>query len=465
MAISKRRGFVFALLLLALVIAGGVGYYAWSKLQAERELEELAAALDRDDPGWRLEDLERQRTALPAEENSGPLILKLKSEIPRNWWNEVAEENWRDLSPGAPLPAEQAVLLQARMEPIKPLLGKLRSLKDRPRGHFPIAWSKDCISTVMPHMDAIRPIADVALADVYWQVYQGDLDGALVSCRAMVSIARSVEAEPLLISQLVHTACLGQALHGTQHTLAAGDVSAERLTELQNALAETGRHDQFVLAMRGERAGMHQLYTNLENGSVSLPQLMAVIGMRAGTTVTPVDHIENVYLGASIQRSHVWIVKHLTTGIEAARLPAGEQQVQLKALEAQIFTAPAMAKLLTPAWMRCHEAFQRSQAQLRCAQVGLAIERYRVKQGKWPADLAVLVPDYLKELPEDPCTSTALKYRRTGDGVVVYSVGPDCTRQGDYQDQPHDSRIMGPAHLGAFFEFRLWDTEKRGLAK
>ncbi len=277
---SKRRICAVVVLLPLLVLLGGVGYYALQQALAEHELQEVVVALDRDEPGWRLTDIEQQRTTLPAEQNSAPLILKLKGQVPKGWWKEVAEEKWRDLPAGVPLPADQAALLKAKIDPIEPLLPELRRLSDRPRGHFAIAWSKDAISTTLPHMDTLRPLADVLLADVYWQAHHGSLDQALVSCRAILTLARSVEDEPLLISQLVHMVCLNRAVHGTHHVLACGEPTTPALAALQAALAKSDQQDPFVTAMRGERAGMHELFTNLQNGSVSLGQVLSLMGLR-----------------------------------------------------------------------------------------------------------------------------------------------------------------------------------------
>jgi hypothetical protein len=47
-----------------------------------------------------------------------------------------------------------------------------------------------------------------------------------------------------------------------------------------------------------------------------------------------------------------------------------------------------------------------------------------------PERLSELVPDFLSEVPEDPYTGQALKYKVDEDGYAVYSVGPDLTDDG-----------------------------------
>ncbi len=99
---------------------------------------------------------------------------------------------------------------------------------------------------------------------------------------------------------------------------------------------------------------------------------------------------------------------------------------------------------------------------MRCAIVGLAAERHRLKHGEWPADLAALVPDFLASAPLDPYTDAPLKYKKTGNGIVVFSVSPDGNYRGDYYDHPEPPAVIPPASPGQYYEFRLWDPIHRG---
>jgi hypothetical protein len=460
---GKRKIIAIAGLALVSIIALLAGAYTYRIHLAQRELEQTLAALDRDEPGWRLKNLEEKRRTVPEDQNSGPIILKLRAQMPPNWWKDDPKETWHELGPGEELPPSQASLLGEKIVKVEKLLPELRLLADRPRGHFPIHWTADAISTVLPHMDAIRPMATVLQADAYWQVHQGDLNGALTSCRAIVSVGRSVEGEPTLIAQLVHAVCLNLAVKSAQHTLTAGEPPEPALAALQDALAEADRHDPFVLAMRGERAGMNELFTNVENGTVSLPALLAIIGARGGTGFGLVDQAVDFTMASSARASHVWMMKHLTAGIETAQRPGKDQAAQLQAIEGEARSAPQMARLLTPAWARAHESIRRGQARLRCGIVGVALERYRLKHGRWPADLAALVPELLKEVPADPCANEPLQYRKTANGVVVFSVGPVGALKGDHYNLPlPDPAIAASSNTQEeLFEFRLWNPADR----
>jgi len=61
----------------------------------------------------------------------------------------------------------------------------------------------------------------------------------------------------------------------------------------------------------------------------------------------------------------------------------------------------------------------------------LAILRYKKQTGEYPEQLDVLVKEgYLKKIPKDPYSSGSLVFKRTEEGFLLYSVGPDLTDDG-----------------------------------
>jgi hypothetical protein len=77
-------------------------------------------------------------------------------------------------------------------------------------------------------------------------------------------------------------------------------------------------------------------------------------------------------------------------------------------------------------------------AHLRVTQAGLAIERYRLAEGRLPESLKDLIPTYMQAVPLDPYDGRSLKYRKLvpsvveglKTGYVVYSIGYDMTDEG-----------------------------------
>jgi hypothetical protein len=61
----------------------------------------------------------------------------------------------------------------------------------------------------------------------------------------------------------------------------------------------------------------------------------------------------------------------------------------------------------------------------------LALRAHHLEHGHYPSTLAELAPSYLKKIPDDPfALKGPLRYKRTGDKYVLYSLGPDCKDDG-----------------------------------
>jgi hypothetical protein len=61
----------------------------------------------------------------------------------------------------------------------------------------------------------------------------------------------------------------------------------------------------------------------------------------------------------------------------------------------------------------------------------LALERYRIKNSRYPKTLDELSPDFLKTAALDFADGKPLRYRLTNDGhFVLYSIGLDCADDG-----------------------------------
>jgi hypothetical protein len=56
----------------------------------------------------------------------------------------------------------------------------------------------------------------------------------------------------------------------------------------------------------------------------------------------------------------------------------------------------------------------------------IALRRYQLAHGQYPAELSALVPEYLAAVPRDPADGKTLRYRLKPDGTfLLYSVGED----------------------------------------
>lgn len=80
--------------------------------------------------------------------------------------------------------------------------------------------------------------------------------------------------------------------------------------------------------------------------------------------------------------------------------------------------------------VRSAESMHRHAIMLRVLLAQTAVEAYRLHRGRYPDQLDELVPDFLAAVPDDGYLPGPLRYRRTADSYVCWSVGPDLTDDG-----------------------------------
>jgi hypothetical protein len=136
-------------------------------------------------------------------------------------------------------------------------------------------------------------------------------------------------------------------------------------------------------------------------------------------------------------------------------LPEPDRAARWNELEQEARRAPGVAKMLVPSIHKVFDAHRRGDAQARSLIAGLAAERFRLDNERWPKSLTELTPKHLAKIPDDPYTGKPLQMRATDDGIVIYSVGPDGKQRGEFQEETAAKRSA------IRYEFRLWNVGQR----
>jgi len=114
--------------------------------------------------------------------------------------------------------------------------------------------------------------------------------------------------------------------------------------------------------------------------------------------------------------------------LRALDLQSTQRRAQLDAVEDSLEQLPRYRSLAARAFLpslgRLIGHRDRTVAVLDLSRLALLLRAHRARYGRYPECLADL--DHPGgQLPADPYTQAAYRYRREGDGFVVYSVGPD----------------------------------------
>jgi hypothetical protein len=414
--------------------------------------------LDREDPGWRLDELEARRKVIPPEQNSARVINAAAALGMLNWPPDEERQladAVRNLSPEVQLPEPALAILRQNLRKSEPTLAEARKLADLPYGRFLITYAADGFSTSFAHLLPAREVAGFLKHDAMLRSAEGDIDGALASGRGILNAGRSMYDEPSLIVQLSRTACTMIAVQSIERSLAQGEPSDIALKDLRSLLEEEEAFPVLLVAARGERAIAERFLQGVRSGQV--PSVTAVFGTKPGRFQIGNFDLEDLayrFYFKSSSGQHAALLNRLNELVEITRLPIEEQPPRLAQFDISQGSQSMLVRSLTYSTSKVGDAVVRSKAGLRCALVAIALERYRRVHGRWPESLTALVPEYLPRVPIDPYDGAPLRFRRLTDRVVVYSVSLD--RQDNGGNITDNPTIPG-ADLG----FRLWDVNRR----
>src|SRR2546428_779876 len=113
-----RRRVFWVLVTLLVLAAPPLGYFFYDRWQADRDLQEAIVALDRIDPGWRLEDIEAKRRQVPDEKNSAKIIVAAHAALPAKWGDLDFEDELAKVPPPVLLSAAQQEKLRQILQPL-----------------------------------------------------------------------------------------------------------------------------------------------------------------------------------------------------------------------------------------------------------------------------------------------------------------------------------------------------------
>jgi hypothetical protein len=442
---------------LALVAGVALACFLFVLYRADVRLHQAEAQLDRDDPGWRLDDIEAARAQIPAAENSALVVVAARDLFPSDTLPVEVTSPFDDLPANAPLGAEDYARLANELGEWEAALAEARKLTDRPRGRYRSVWTRpNIINTGEPDQQRAREVAHLLRFAAIRRAEEGDIDGALSDCRAVVNSGRSIGDELRAVSALLRIGSVVRACVTAERVLAQGEPSPAGLTALQKLLEDEDAYPELWHGMRGERAWMHELITQAEVGGLS------ITGISAGGSPDSNERYFGWLLRTNLKYEHSSLLALMTRYVDSTHLPARGQQAVAEAIQAEVRSGPRTAWLtrsLLPDLGKFTAVCQRKHAHMRTLIAGLAAERYRRIHGAWPESLAELTPSELPAVPLDPYDDQPLRLQHLPDGIEIYSVGIDGIDD--------NGRLGVGAQLsqpGFDIGVRLWDPSERPRA-
>ena len=430
-------------LVVVLAVAGGVGWYFWDKKQkklkeeAETAARDAAAKAEAARKAWTPQTLQELNDWYkePSGENGATFFVQAADAI------EVAnnEKSSGSLpffgkarlpSIGSPVQTSVKNIVGSFVEKNKKALDALAKGAQCEGSRYPIDLTKGS-STPLPHLSKVKQAAEFAALYVLDQAE--DHQGANAGQGVLMALAagRSLDNEPLLISQLTRAACQAVAVETLEQALNRVAVPEEILKKLQEAFGRAADTEAagtgFNRGLVGER--------DFGMATFDQPQDQLLKGLYPGNTAPKIDAATQEKIFANLPDQRKYFEETINQLLEArkeafpARIKA-DDSVGPRVNEAQS-KGYVVTAMMVPSIARVSRAEAASVARLRLGQTAIALQQFYNSNGnKFPDALTELSPKFIGSVPNDPFDGQPLRYRKAGAGFLLYSIGPDLKDDG-----------------------------------
>ena len=358
---------------------------------------------------------------------------------------------------GHRLSTEQAGLLRGYVGMNSSAIARADQAINLPESRYPIDCSL-CANTPLPHLRWLR---DLAFLNQYKAMLAIDTTGMEDPSSAITTIlglARTLDDEPIVLSQLVRTRIIKIALLTLERTINSLRLNSGAMTTLVDVFSRTEATNRMARAIIGERA-IYASYFRMsyeESLRITGPEndedhdLMAPLPRKRPFALR---------LTGFFERDFRHFLTAMETNIALASLPPprnlaadkGFAQATAVAQKRLYIASSSVLSGLTGVVAREVEGV----AYLRLARTALAIEQFRNKQGRLPAGLEELKPHFLAEIPADPFDGAPLRYRQLPKGYVLYSVDRDGHDDGG-REKPERKKASDKSSYDITFTVERW---------
>ncbi len=420
-----KRKFIRVIIVLLLLLGLPLG--GWRLYLAHVINRELAAIRAAGLP-TNGEELNRWYPAVPDSQNAALVLMQafaLRRVYPDSRSNLIF--NFRLPKRAEALSPDQTELLRGYTALNETRVRKADEALKLPASRYPVDCSR-LMSTPLPHLTWLKEIAELHQYAAFLGMASRSPSLATSNILTILALARTLDSEPCLISQLVRLRLIKLAFVTLERRANAGAFGSSETASLAAAFAQTRTTNIAVRALIGERAMTIPYFrmTKAEATRIKPPRdgddskKDSPLPCDGPAILRLIGYYDLDY-GSYLIGMNKAIA--LLDNLPPDNLRAGAYLARVG--EASMQRRRTLSGLSLSAYAGVARRENEGIALQRLALTALAVENFANGTGRVPEKLEQLTPQLLAELPEDPFTGLELRYRRAERGYVVYSVGPD----------------------------------------
>jgi len=383
--------------------------------------------------------------------------------------------------------------VEAALGPYREDLDLVRAAAQYPVWDFNLDYHQGFV-LLLPHLAPIKRSVQYLTTEELCELRRGEVAAATTNVEAMLGAVKATAGEPLVISQLVRISIAQLSMGATWELLQAPNVTDEQLAALQRDWLSVHFAQPAQSALAMERA-LNQM--TIEQMRKSDAQFRKALSIGRGGSPTSIEDILRA-IGIYAQEAR-W--RYGLSYPDQLRMLKGHQvlldifhevgagQPFAPALQRQAVRLAAMGlpptnsdsgpiagwpgddwrALFSSQVVSLTHLINRvlvAEAARELTVTALALKRYQLTHGQYPAELSTLVPQFLSTVPQDPAGGKSLRYHLNPDGTfLLYSVGEDGIDNGGDTTPPKESTAqLDPKLIRSRAQERVsWPQKARDL--
>ena len=448
-----KQWFLWTAIPLMLIGAPICAYDATGRAALNRSLKEAREI----DPLLTFEEIEAARQTWPDDQNGA---LHIQTIFPVLEANEstIASDDLLPLLGKADMPPLGRRWSTANDAHVAAFLGSMSAELDAideliayEGGRFEIDYADHPFDTLLPHLKSLRTATKLKALEAAFADMHGQSRNVVADFEIIRRPGELLKDEPFVISSLVAIAVESFANLTLHTTLAHRELTDNELRQLSMILKSPDTTDSLYWGLLGERAG-----------SLDIVDWVKQTGGQANVKI-PFAKLGNVPgIRGLLYRDEAMLLRLGNLWLQAVKDPANRTALldEAEQLRATLPRTMLITSMLAPSLHRTFTLQQRLRAETQILLAGLASERHRLQQGRWPETLDALTPTLLEAVPADPFDGKPLRYQHFERGVIIYSIDEDGV---DDQGDVTDRRLRDEPRRAADLGMTLLDPEYRNL--
>jgi hypothetical protein len=250
--------------------------------------------------------------------------------------------------------------------------------------------------------------------------------------RMIFRMSDSLSKEPCMISSLVRLVILREGCRMIENAINTFSFSDQELKGLDEQLAAIDPFAQLLQGFHYERVVVSDLFKNPSRVTKLMKESSSEAEDSSFGSEIPILWVGFKATGMW-QRDFLYYLKVIDQLERVCALPRMERLEAVQNIEDDLIWEKEHAfraggfKLVSgmflPSLTKAVKKHMREDVLVQLTRCGIAVERFRLKNGKLPASLEEIVPDFLAGEQMDPFSGEPMQFETNEEGYVIYSVG------------------------------------------